>query len=257
MKGRNVTRGKVFTGNKRPLDIKLPFQYTDEGRAQLAAKRKLIIPTKIVTSWDEDGSTIKEVDFGQIEARIDAAMKSNPAINRFYTTIDTALPRDPSRDRFYTTDTALDSAGNPCPPEQSKPERKVVRSHASYLSDLFECADVCVQKFRIAMRAVDFDTLVGTGLSGTLAAQLFARAIGVNFAIVRKAGDGTHSMNRIEGTIGKRWVFVDDLVSSGDTRRRVREAMDEFCRLEKFESEYVGQYLYYGNKFEGRENGNV
>jgi hypothetical protein len=230
-----MKRGKMTSGERADAarkiraTNKLPFPVHRGWRAQLAAKRKRIIPTKIVTVWGKD-----------VEARIEAAMKSNPAINRFYTTIDTALPRDPARDVVPV-----------------KPPRTVVRSHASYLSDLFECADVCVQKFRIAMRAVDFDTLVGTGLSGTLAAQLFARAIGVNFAIVRKPSESTHSNNVVEGNIGKRWVFVDDLVASGDTHCRVRKAMEEFCRQENFESKYVGQYLYYGNKFNAKGDGNV
>jgi orotate phosphoribosyltransferase len=91
----------------------------------------------------------------------------------------------------------------------------------------------------------------------TLAAQLFARALGIHFAIVRKHNDGTHSINAVEGNVGKRWVFVDDLICSGETRNRVRDAMKLFCDQNKWESTYVGTYLYYGNKFRPKEDGNV
>jgi hypothetical protein len=143
------------------------------------------------------------------------------------------------------------------PPIEEKPQT-VVRSHVSYLSPLFDTPDVCVQTFRVKMRAVDFDTLIGRGLSGTLAAQLFARALGVHFAIVRKDTDHSHSFNTVEGNVGKRWVFVDDLVCSGETRDLVRNAMKTFCERHQFESEYVGDYLFYeGGTFRPKENGNV
>jgi adenine/guanine phosphoribosyltransferase-like PRPP-binding protein len=132
---------------------------------------------------------------------------------------------------------------------------EVVRSHASYLQPIIEDADRMVQNFRAKMRTVDFDTVVGTGISGTLAAQLFARALGIHFAIVRKE-DGSHSNNKVEGNVGKRWVFVDDLVCSGETRTRVRESMKQFCLDHHFESEYVGDYMYYSNTFRDRTNGN-
>jgi hypothetical protein len=193
MKGRNITRGTVFTGGTKPVPVRLPYQYTYD-------------TTPPVTP----------INFYPLEN----------------------LVRDPDV-------------------QPVKDERAVVRSHASYLTQLFDEPDVAIQQFRVKMRAVDFDTLVGTGISGTLSAQLFARALGVNFAIVRKETDSTHSTNNVEGNIGKRWVFVDDLVASGDTRRRVREAMKRFCLIQSFESTYVGQYLYYQNVFNPAEDGNV
>jgi hypothetical protein len=145
----------------------------------------------------------------------------------------------------------------PHPPAEKKDGRKVVRSHASYLTQLFEDHDVCVQQFRVKMRAVDFDTVVGTGISGTLAAQMFARAMGINFAIVRKGGDGSHSYNPVEGNVGRRWVFVDDLICSGATRQRVRDAMELFSEQNDFKTTYVGDYLYYGNSFRAKGDGNA
>jgi hypothetical protein len=136
-------------------------------------------------------------------------------------------------------------------------ERVVISSHASYLSNLFEDPAGTVARFRAKVRHVDFDTLVGTGLSGALAAQLLAQSVSCHFAVVRKSGESTHSNNTVEGVIGKRWLFVDDLVASGETRSRVKTAMQCFCEIHEFESVYVGDYLYYGNTFRAKENGNV
>jgi adenine/guanine phosphoribosyltransferase-like PRPP-binding protein len=138
-----------------------------------------------------------------------------------------------------------------------KNERTVVYSHASYLSNLFEDPAGTVARFRAKVRHVDFDTLVGTGLSGALAAQLLAQSVSCHFAVVRKSGESTHSNNTVEGVIGKRWLFVDDLVASGETRSRVKAAMQSFCDEHGFESVYVGDYLYYGNTFRAKEDGNV
>jgi hypothetical protein len=136
-------------------------------------------------------------------------------------------------------------------------ERVVISSHASYLSNLFEDPAGTVRRFRAKVRHVDFDTLVGTGLSGALAAQLLAQSVSCHFAVVRKSGESTHSNNTVEGVIGKRWLFVDDLVASGETRSRVKTAMQSFCEIHGFESVYVGDYLYYGNTFRAKEDGNV
>jgi adenine/guanine phosphoribosyltransferase-like PRPP-binding protein len=138
-----------------------------------------------------------------------------------------------------------------------KNERAVISSHASYLSNLFEDPAGTVARFRAKVRHVDFDTLVGTGLSGALAAQLLAQSVSCHFAVVRKSGESTHSNNTVEGVIGKRWLFVDDLVASGETRSRVKAAMQSFCDEHGFESVYVGDYLYYGNTFRAKEDGNV
>jgi adenine/guanine phosphoribosyltransferase-like PRPP-binding protein len=107
------------------------------------------------------------------------------------------------------------------------------------------------------MRRIDYDTLIGTGLSGALAVPALARAVGCSWAVVRKDGDCSHSGNAVEGTVGRRWVFVDDLISSGDTRARVRAAMQLFSEMNDFETEYVGDYLYYGNQFRPKEEGNT
>jgi orotate phosphoribosyltransferase len=91
----------------------------------------------------------------------------------------------------------------------------------------------------------DFDTLVGTGISGAVIVPTLARLLGVDWAIVRKEDDGTHGWYMIEGVVGAKWLFVDDLVSSGSTVRRVVRIMAELFP----NSAPVGAYLYHSKEF--------
>jgi hypothetical protein len=100
-------------------------------------------------------------------------------------------------------------------------------------------------QMRDACHGVKYDTIVGTGLSGTVFVSKVHTALRKNVAIVRKKNDGSHSGNKVEGAIGKRWVFVDDFMSSGRTFKRVAEIMFE----EYPQSEFVGYYSYDGEFF--------
>jgi hypoxanthine phosphoribosyltransferase len=102
-----------------------------------------------------------------------------------------------------------------------------------------------VEKARAdGLGAQDFDTMVGTGLSGALVIPTLAEAFGKEWAIVRKTDERAHSSSRIEGSIGERWIFVDDLVSSGSTFRRVQKAVVEECQYWQYTTTFVGMYTY-------------
>lgn len=49
---------------------------------------------------------------------------------------------------------------------------------------------------------------------------------------------------RVEGRIGARWLFVDDLLATGKTRVRVRQAVDERASWFGHATEFVGTYVY-------------
>lgn len=74
---------------------------------------------------------------------------------------------------------------------------------------------------------VPFDVLVGTGVSGITGLMTLRALLGVNIAIVRKEGENSHSPYRVERTdscenaVGRKWIFVDDLIDSGRTFNRV------------------------------------
>lgn len=109
-----------------------------------------------------------------------------------------------------------------------------------------------IYSMRRELRGVEYDTIVGTGLSGTIFAARVAAGMGKKFAIVRKADDrSTHSGAQIEGRVGKRWVFVDDFVSSGRTMKRVLEKMMEH----RPDCKFAGTYEYEGPRFSAPRDG--
>ena len=129
------------------------------------------------------------------------------------------------------------------------PRRKAptIKLHASYLGDVFDSATklVTVMRSRLAEAKVEYDTLIGTGLSGSLIIPHMARALRKNFAIVRKPGS-SHSTTRIEGTIGAGWLFVDDLIATGQTFTRVHGLVNEIARDRAHTTELRGAFLYFG-----------
>ena len=76
-----------------------------------------------------------------------------------------------------------------------------------------------------------FDTIVGTGLSGTIAAVRLSTALRKNCLIVRKPDDqSNHSGSRVEGFLGERFIVVDDFIGTGNTvtnaLRTLRQSID-------------------------------
>lgn len=99
------------------------------------------------------------------------------------------------------------------------------------------------------LAGIQFDTFVCRGLSGILVAPLLARAMSKHFLIVRKLTEPSHSSCEVEGTFGHNWVFVDDFVSCGNTRRACYEAVQ---RMQGGSGTFVGTYEYQTrNKFSG------
>lgn len=121
----------------------------------------------------------------------------------------------------------------------------------SYLYNAFDDTERLVKNAESRLYGVDFDTMIGTGLSGALVIPVLARAMGKKFAIVRKLDkEASHSRNIFEGEIGQKWIFVDDFVASGRTRLHVREIIDDYVKRhnswssDKFHTQYVGTYTY-------------
>jgi len=105
-------------------------------------------------------------------------------------------------------------------------------------------ADV-IAEAQTALADVEFDTLVGTGFSGGVVIPALALAMDKKWTLIRKESDDSHhGGGRLIGSLGKRWVFVDDFVSSGATRTRVLEKIEAGAVLHDLTSEYVGDYLY-------------
>lgn len=117
-------------------------------------------------------------------------------------------------------------------------------SHADYLEKAL------IHKYRedsleIASRFVgDADAIVVTGISGAVYGGALAAILGLDLVVVRK-DKNNHSGRNIEwGTSGNRLFIVDDLVSSGETMRRIRDKLFDYTKLHNFTIDIVGIYLY-------------
>lgn len=122
----------------------------------------------------------------------------------------------------------------------------VLREHTSYLHKAFFTTKALRDEAKVHLRGIKFDTMVGTGVSGAIVVPRLAEAFGCEWMIVRKEKDGSHSNHKHEGRLGQRWIFVDDLIDSGATHRRVRASIEALCEKKGHVSEYVGAYLYDG-----------
>lgn len=95
----------------------------------------------------------------------------------------------------------------------------------------------------------EFDTLVGTGFSGGIIVPALALRLRKKFVLIRKENDDSHHSGRVLGELGERWIFVDDFVSSGNTRLRVIEKISEAASRTLHKTTLVGNY-YYGAHIE-------
>lgn len=123
----------------------------------------------------------------------------------------------------------------------------------SYFATALNDHDAILRDAREVLADVDYDTMIGRGLSGALVVPWLAQALGKSWAIVRKDNDGSHSGSIYEGTIGNRWVFVDDFISSGATLRITAGKVEQAVRtFNEYRSRYdlphyttlVGAYSY-------------
>lgn len=124
----------------------------------------------------------------------------------------------------------------------------MLKLNAMYLDRAINDPKDVLADARAKLKGVKFDTFIGTGLSGALVLPMLARSMRKSFAVVRKP-DNSHSQFRIEGSIGKRWIFVDDLIASGDTFRRVMGEVSTLCFAKNHETELVGAYMYHTKKY--------
>jgi len=75
-----------------------------------------------------------------------------------------------------------------------------------------------------------FNMIAVQGVSGMAVGFPLAVKLGIPIVVVRKPGEDSHSGNDAitgEPVKGKRCLFVDDFVSMGHTRARVRRAVEQ------------------------------
>ncbi len=123
--------------------------------------------------------------------------------------------------------------------------KAVVYSHAQYLSGALNNLDHVVEEAKEQLSLfAGCDTLIGRGLSGALIVPYVARALGLHWAIARKENDNSHSSEVVEGTIGERWVFFDDLICSGHTLVQTIKRVQEACHSVGYTTTLMGAVMY-------------
>lgn len=119
------------------------------------------------------------------------------------------------------------------------------RFTTGYMDKALFDLEAVIRQARKDLRDINFDTIVGTGFSGGVVIPTLARSLKVKFALLRKETDDSHhGSGRLLGEIGRRWIFVDDFCSSGNTRRRVLEKVAAGLILNDGTSTYCGDYYY-------------
>ena|SRR5258708_30504324 len=121
--------------------------------------------------------------------------------------------------------------------------------HISYSRDAWSDQHSLIKQAKFFLDGVDFDSMVGTGLSGSLVIPILARAFDVDWAIIRKDSDKSHSDSRFEGVIGNKWVFVDDGFSTGATLLKVVSTVRQLSNVYGEVNDFVGAYLYAQDNF--------
>lgn len=105
-----------------------------------------------------------------------------------------------------------------------------IRNHAGYLRKVFDRDDqtkvIRDIKSLIKQKNLQFDGFVVTGVSGIVLGSIIARSLNKDIVVVRKNNDGSHSSYKVENYKNdKSYIFLDDLIASGETYRHVKTAM--------------------------------
>lgn len=140
--------------------------------------------------------------------------------------------------------------GDRVPSSKYVPEKpRVLDLMCGYMEAVHDPKRLLERATELILDDLEFDTIVGTGLSGTIAATELARKLDKNYLIVRKDNDGSHSSLPVEGRLGKSWLFVDDTTASGRTFCRVWDKVTNISREKSFDTEFVGTFLYADRQF--------
>ena len=109
--------------------------------------------------------------------------------------------------------------------DRSKPQDFGV----SYMQRALTDVNGIIADIRKATKGVKYDTIVVTGSSGMMVGPILARALRKRLFVVRKKPEfqSSHSRQKFLGSLGHRWIFVDDFCSSGETFKRVRDGVRE------------------------------
>ena len=114
--------------------------------------------------------------------------------------------------------------------QKATSEHTPTYAHVDYLDRIIQ-----VEKLRLLVERVveiskrfEFDAWAFRGNSGALLAAPLALATGKTMIMVRKPDTKSHSYRVVEGDVGaRRYIIVDDCVSSGATARAIVGAIKD------------------------------
>lgn len=97
------------------------------------------------------------------------------------------------------------------------------------LSEFVQTVKKTVAKARELKQHYEFDSIAFTGTSGAAMSYILSAELGVHLICIRKETDNSHYVKGhglLEGNLSsKRYLFVDDFISSGSTFKRVRDLL--------------------------------
>jgi len=122
--------------------------------------------------------------------------------------------------------------------------------HSGYLSPVFNKGEIksTIKRVRKALKDVDYDAIVVTGVSGLSVGATIAYLTGKQLIVVRKEEERSHACYEIEGLprVDFKYIILDDFVCAGNTVVKIAEKMKEKVQYSK--ATYVGLVQYSENR---------
>ena len=126
-------------------------------------------------------------------------------------------------------------------------KRNYIESIPGYYRDAWENPEDTLKRILsiddTRLNPDNFDTFVAKGISGMLIIRDIAKAMNKYWAMPRLV-PSSHYNSIIIGTLGKRWMFIDDLIDSGKTVKTTIEIVEKYAQLHDFETEFMGALTY-------------
>lgn len=120
-------------------------------------------------------------------------------------------------------------------------------SHALYLKKCFDYQEQSkvIKRIKEDLKGFKFDAFIVVGISGIVMGSVLARSMRKKLTIIRKPGDGSHSCYDVENFIpNARYIFLDDLLASGTTFRKMKDSLDERNKYHDCSSKIVSSIMY-------------
>jgi hypothetical protein len=145
---------------------------------------------------------------------------------------DTASPAAAIDTETVTKPLAVDAAAEPAIQKTRIPEPQERNIQGSHLAADLD-PDSLRKRVELAGRALakyEFDSIAFRGVSGTILGAPIALLMNKEMVLVRKDGDDTHSYYGVEGNKNvRRYIIVDDFVSTGATAEAIISKIKEFA----------------------------